>query len=237
MSDSPREVDTEFSDAWFSEFGDLLMEIGIHSWRSTNIDFYEYMDLNPPLYFTTETRKKWLDGTIETGGRHGYGIVWRDSTSKHPRVRWIHPIHKPRIPRTQRLKFDEGIKIKVWKNYDNLTSDNLSKVKELENKGLVTRSLYSTCLTRKGFTLYVTKVREEEEKYRKEEEIRSQVLEDAQLLHLAKAAVEAKLEAETNPNNPMSWLKAAEAMESANRHDEAERYRKTALDLDEKKAL
>ena len=104
---------------------------------------------------------------------------------------------------------------------------------ELENKGLVTRSSYSTSLTRKGFTLYVAKVREEEEKYRKEDEIRH----DAWLLQVAKAAVEAKLEAEANPDNPMSWLRLAEAMEAANRHDEAERCRKTAMDLIEKKAL
>ena len=60
---------------------------------------------------------------------------------------------------------------------------------------------------------------------------------DAELLRAAEAAVKAKVEAEANPDDPLSWLRMAEAMDAANRHEEAERCRKTAMDLMEKDTL
>jgi predicted Zn-dependent protease len=63
---------------------------------------------------------------------------------------------------------------------------------------------------------------------------RAKATADAKLLRAAEAAVEAKAEAEANPDDPLSWLRMAEAMDAANRHEEAERCRKTAMELMEK---
>jgi len=58
--------------------------------------------------------------------------------------------------------------------------------------------------------------------------------EDQRLLNLASEAVKAKAEAEANPDDPLLWLRMAEAMDAANRQEEAERARKTAMELMEK---
>ena len=60
---------------------------------------------------------------------------------------------------------------------------------------------------------------------------------DSELLQRTEEAVRAKREAELNPNDPLSWLRMAEAMDAANRHEEAERCRKTAMELMEKETL
>ncbi len=60
---------------------------------------------------------------------------------------------------------------------------------------------------------------------------------DSELLQRTEEAVRAKREAEANPNDPLSWLRMAEAMDAANRHEEAERCRKTAMELMEKETL
>ena len=60
---------------------------------------------------------------------------------------------------------------------------------------------------------------------------------DSELLQRTEEAVRAKREAEANPNDPLSWLRMAEAMDTANRHEEAERCRKTAMELMEKEPL
>ena len=70
---------------------------------------------------------------------------------------------------------------------------------------------------------------EEKERRRKDE--------DLELLQRTEEAVRAKREAEANPNDPLSWLRMAKAMDAANRHEEAERCRKTAMELMEKKTL
>ena len=61
--------------------------------------------------------------------------------------------------------------------------------------------------------------------------------EEVRLLAWTRAAVEAKAKAEANPDDPLSWLRMAEAMDRAKRPEEAERCRKTAMDLMEKKTL
>ena len=58
--------------------------------------------------------------------------------------------------------------------------------------------------------------------------------EEANLLHVTEAAVRAKINAENNPKDPLGWLLMAEAMEKANRHEEALRGRRIAMDLMEK---
>jgi hypothetical protein len=58
--------------------------------------------------------------------------------------------------------------------------------------------------------------------------------EEADLLHVTEAAVRAKINAENNPKDPLGWLLMAEAMEKANRHEEALRGRRIAMDLMEK---
>jgi hypothetical protein len=63
------------------------------------------------------------------------------------------------------------------------------------------------------------------------------VTHEERLLQAAEAAVKVKAEAEANPDDPLSWLRMAEAMDAANRHEEAERCRKTAMELIEKKTL
>ena len=58
--------------------------------------------------------------------------------------------------------------------------------------------------------------------------------EEANLLHVTEAAVRAKINAENNPKDALGWLLMAEAMEKANRHEEALRGRRIAMDLMEK---
>ena len=57
---------------------------------------------------------------------------------------------------------------------------------------------------------------------------------EADLLHVTEAVVRAKINAENNPKDPLGWLLMAEAMEKANRHEEALRGRRIAIDLMEK---
>jgi len=54
---------------------------------------------------------------------------------------------------------------------------------------------------------------------------------EERLLSLNKAAADAKKYAESNPDDALSWLKLAKAMDEANLPDEAEFYRKKAIDL------
>jgi len=58
---------------------------------------------------------------------------------------------------------------------------------------------------------------------------------DISLVRTATYAVLAKINAEQNPDDPLSWLRMAEAMDKAKRPEEAERCRKTAMELIEKK--
>jgi len=85
------------------------------------------------------------------------------------------------------------------------------------------------------------RIKAEDEAKAKEEADAKKVAEaatkDAELLRVTREAVRAKTEAEANPNDPLSWLRMAEAMDAANRHEEAERCRKTAMELMEKETL
>jgi len=54
---------------------------------------------------------------------------------------------------------------------------------------------------------------------------------EERLLSLNKAAADAKKYAESNPDDALSWLKLAKAMDEANLPEEAEFYRKKAIDL------
>jgi predicted adenine nucleotide alpha hydrolase (AANH) superfamily ATPase len=101
------------------------------------------------------------------------------------------------------------------------------------NAGLVTvlhSPPYGIHLTKKGYELWYAPIKRLEE----ERTARAKATADAKLLRAAEAAVEAKAEAEANPDDPLSWLRMAEAMDAANRHEEAERCRKTAMELMEK---
>ena len=110
---------------------------------------------------------------------------------------------------------------------------------ELENRGFVKRALSvkKYHLTEKGFAAFDWLRNKKEEESRKRFEEAEKLAHEQRLLLAAEAAVKAKAEAEANPDDPLSWLRMAEAMEAANRHEEAERCRKTAMDLMEKETL
>ena len=70
-----------------------------------------------------------------------------------------------------------------------------------------------------------------------EEKERRRKAKDLELLQRTEETLRAEGETDANPNDPLSWLRMAEAMDAAKRHEEAERCRKTAMLLMKKKTL
>ena len=116
--------------------------------------------------------------------------------------------------------------------------DNIWKILiELENCGFVRSMSKKYHLKEKGFEHWEAVQIQRSLESRKRFEEAEKLAHEQRLLLAAEAAVKAKAEAEANPDDPLSWLRMAEAMEAANRHEEAERCRKTAMDLMEKETL
>ena len=109
----------------------------------------------------------------------------------------------------------------------------------LEKAGFVKREPFGKKyhLKEKGFEHWEAVQIQRSLESRKRFEEAEKLAHEQRLLLAAEAAVKAKAEAEANPDDPLSWLRMAEAMEAANRHEEAERCRKTAMDLIEKETL
>jgi hypothetical protein len=83
-------------------------------------------------------------------------------------------------------------------------------------------------LTAKGEKYYRDRILKPKLDRQQNERIKA---EEERLLSLNKAAADAKKYAESNPDNALAWLKLAKAMDEANLPEEAEFYRKKAIDL------